>query len=1209
MFDPSRLAVEAHRLSGPQRDAFVRRHCGADPVKHAELANKLAELEELCATLPPGAADSDPSETVDPGRTLISESDSSDALSFDQKDGQTADQLTIDGGVANDLKLDDRLRAEAILDGFESDCSNAELPNWILYIPADANDALKRYLAHHLVLLDLAYRDERKLPIDLESYVSRLPEFQREIQAAITLRSQRSRSPTVRRGRNDSDIHSNAMAGWQQRANRSTSMRYVPGQMHAKGGLGAVYRGRDTELGRTVALKRILPKYENVQECRDRFVFEAEVTGSLEHPGIVPIYGLSTCEDGKPYYAMRFIRGRSFGDAIRKFHKENSPLAAGAFDSRAFRGLLRRLIECCNAMHYAHERRILHRDLKPDNIMLGQYGETLVVDWGLAMVMPRIDAPPNESKTDEDTLPFPSAGSQLREGTTVGTPSYMSPEQAKGVQQFLTPATDIYALGAILFRITTNQLCVEGQSLLEVVANVREGNLRDLNQALPVAPRPLASICRRALAYSPTERYATAIELADDIDRWMNDEKVLAHAEFETAREKAGRMIRRYRSWTLSTAVALVAVTVITLVASIFIQQAKAREELAKLRATQFKGEAISRYRQSREAIDTWLVQSNDALQYFPGTRSVRSRLLELAAEDYARLADGSSDDPELELERLRAMLRQGDLLLAAEQPQAAREIYSKAMSGLEQPRGDLDIERFAADAAHVHSRIGLSWAAEGQIDSARESYAAAVGKLRNLLSENDSEDAADEQEINRRLRYLAAAEINAGELELQVNDFERSRQSLQAGITALGRLGKQTLPKDELTKSQAMDLIGRMDLSLGNRQAAAKQFEGAARIVRGLVHSEPDQPEFLDALGSLMVSQASVDRGLGQSEREEASLREAVDAYRSLHRAIPDMPAYQEKLALTLTDLGIALHDAHRSGDARAILAESLTLLESLTRSYGNSMRYVDTTAATHDVLGQVLLDMGETADSQSHLIESLTAYQSLSETYPDRPDFYERLAIAQSHLSRAVAEESPENASTGFAAATAILTQLADQFPDVPSYRASLAHVAYHQGRFLATQDLEAAREAFEVAVQYWKELADQHDSAACERLAWLLATSPLKSICDETQACELAAQAVSLVPESEAFRSTLALSQVAANQIDAATKTISSLLDEKAFPSLGGRAWWAIAAVRQSQGQPSEAAQAIATAEAWYVDQASRHAELQTWRKWAGSHVDKY
>jgi eukaryotic-like serine/threonine-protein kinase len=165
---------------------------------------------------------------------------------------------------------------------------------------------------------------------------------------------------------------------------RAAGSRYRILRPHARGGLGEVYVAEDTELHREVALKEIQERHADNPRSRGRFVLEAEITGGLEHPGIVPVYGLGQYDDGRPYYVMRFIQGDNLHEAILAFHAAEHPGRNPGERSLALRGLLRRFLDSCNALAYAHSRGVLHRDIKPGNIMLGKYGETLVVDWGVS---------------------------------------------------------------------------------------------------------------------------------------------------------------------------------------------------------------------------------------------------------------------------------------------------------------------------------------------------------------------------------------------------------------------------------------------------------------------------------------------------------------------------------------------------------------------------------------------------------------------------------------------------------------------------------------------------------------------------------------------------------------------------------------------------------------------------------------------------------
>lgn len=303
--------------------------------------------------------------------------------------------------------------------------------------------------------------------------------------------------------------------------------RYKVLRPHAKGGLGKVSVAEDKQLHREVALKQIKEEFANNEESRVRFLVEAEVTGQLEHPGIVPVYSLGFSESG-PFYAMRFIRGESLKQTIESLYQQKPQISPRDF-LLAIRKLVKRLIDAGNALDYAHSRGVLHRDVKPSNIMLGKYGETLLVDWGLA----KSGAYREEKSKDEPTV-VPLSGdssTETRMGSVVGTISYMSPEQARGRLDLLGPWSDVYSLGATLYCILTGQPPLSGSTEEELLDKVQSGEITPACQVNPLVPKAIQAICGKAMAHKIEDRYKTVHEFIDDLELWLADEPISIYQE------------------------------------------------------------------------------------------------------------------------------------------------------------------------------------------------------------------------------------------------------------------------------------------------------------------------------------------------------------------------------------------------------------------------------------------------------------------------------------------------------------------------------------------------------------------------------------------------------------------------------------------------------------------------------------------------------
>ena len=288
--------------------------------------------------------------------------------------------------------------------------------------------------------------------------------------------------------------------------------RYEQVCEHARGGLGRVVRAVDKRLGRTVAVKELLPRAANGSTAANeaRFLREALITARLEHPGIVPVHEAGRWPSGDPYYVMKLVEGRTLKEQINASSTLRDRLA-----------LLPHVIAVADAVGYAHSQGVIHRDLKPSNVIVGEFGETIVVDWGLARDTKR-DVP----EVPEELMLAAGSGVSTVSGKVVGTPAYMSPEQARG--ELVDERADVYAIGAVLYELLSGSPPHHDDTPQATLERVIAGPPRPISSTAHV-PSELATIVGKAMERDPAARYTTATAIAEDLRRYQTGKLVSAH--------------------------------------------------------------------------------------------------------------------------------------------------------------------------------------------------------------------------------------------------------------------------------------------------------------------------------------------------------------------------------------------------------------------------------------------------------------------------------------------------------------------------------------------------------------------------------------------------------------------------------------------------------------------------------------------------------
>jgi serine/threonine-protein kinase len=891
----------------------------------------------------------------------------------------------------------------------------------------------------------------------------------------------------------------------------------------AHGGLGEVFVALDAELHREVALKQILEKHADDPISRQRFIAEAEITGGLEHPGVVPVYGLGTYADGRPYYAMRFIKGDSLKESIERFHADPSLRSDSGRRSLELRKLLRRFLDVCNAIDYAHSRGVIHRDIKPANIILGKHGETLVVDWGLAKAIGRADPLAGE----QTIAPSSSGSEETLPGSALGTPAYMSPEQASGDLDRLGPRSDVYSLGATLYCLLTDRPPFEGDDVGEILRNVKSGNFRAPRDVDPSLDNALESVCRKAMAAEPQDRYVSCRALAEDVERWGADEPVSAYPEPLTRR--ARRWAKRNRTL-VATAVVALAASVVGLSAVLVVQtHAKAdiaraleRETQARRALAEANTKVQTRYELALEAIKTFHTGvSQDFLLSQDQFKVLRDRLLKSASDFYGKL--GALLGKETDVVSRRALAESNFELAGLTDKvghkEAALEAHRAVLAYYEALAAAPDAD------AETRAGVGRSLTAVarlldsiGKTDEALATYRRAESLLvslvelhpdampiRRALAESRAQlgwlvystsNSTDGLQLLRRARSEQEIIANAAGATLA------ARRELAETISQVGRIlfetGEPAEGEAEYRKSLALrqelvtqdptaaDLrnglanghnnLGFVLARMGRFDECEAEHRKALAIRQKLAEENPAITDFRRFLGHSHHNLGLLYSETGRPREAVVELRECLAVYQ---RIVDDNPLVTD-VRVNLADahqlLGIALRQVGRLPEAETEFRLGLDIFKKLADDNPSVTTYRIRLVDSHDGVGETVHDLGKTTEALVEIRQTLGICGKLVEANPTVTDFQLRLGAYGINAGILLLQANRAlEADAEFRKAKVILQKLADDNPTVPDFRFNLAAGIHESGKLLMvtgrTTEAEAeyrqARSIFEKLV----------------------------------------------------------------------------------------------------------------------------------------------
>jgi eukaryotic-like serine/threonine-protein kinase len=856
-----------------------------------------------------------------------------------------------------------------------------------------------------------------------------------------------------------------------------------------RGGMGVVYEAEQMSLGRRVALK-VLPFAATMdQKQLQRFKNEARAAAGLHHEHIVPVHGVG-CERGVHYYAMQFIDGQTLAEviaeqrgsskAVEKGSKgegekaaancpapplpsspaptsETSPIAAISTKKgkSPFRRIAEIIAQAADALEYAHSMGVVHRDVKPANLLMDDAGKIWVTDFGLAR--------------------FGADAGLTVSGDLLGTLRYMSPEQALAKHGLVDHRTDVYSLGATLYELLTRRPAVDGADKQEVLHNIAFADPAPPRKFDKSIPAELETVTLKALAKDPAQRYATAQELADDLKRFLNDEPV--RAKRPTPGQRAAKWARRHRAMVL-VVTAMLALGVLGLgVSLLFILQAYRAE-------TEQRRQAVAKKELARSIVDEMYTEiAEEWYSRLPHMTEVRRHFLLKALKQYEQFAEDDATDPRDRQGKGKAFKRVGDIQFLLGNHAEAEKAHWEAIGIFERLVGDCPGEPpYRADLASAHISLGNLLERTQRPDQAEQAYGQAQGLLQRLTEE--SPGTAD-----YRLALAICRNAIADSLRARGRYEDAERIFLQ-GASDLGSLASDGRPNPKARQALAViyNNLGALYEGRGRLADATNSYHESLRLKSTLIRLLPS-PDVQQSLANSYINLSRALKEQGRFADAEDACRKALGAYVDLHAEYPTMPGFRHDLAKAHILLGNLLwRNKAQLLDAEKEYHESSALLGKLVEEFPDVPRYRADLANAAGNLADMCKDTGRPKDAEQYYFQAIQHLRELVSKFPDAPAHREKLStVLYNFVDFLVLGRQYQKAEEVCEEALAHRRQLVARFPDNPQHQSNLATTYFRLGVvFYSTQRLTRAEECIREAMK----LAD--DLEAHSRLpqgnAWL-------------------------------------------------------------------------------------------------------------------------